>query len=79
MLEFPRSFLYKKAGMLGEWDPRSNHSQTNQKKELLSQLSQSHFHGKGPFRRAGSHWAPSHLTLAVCGLNFEDPFLRISS
>lgn len=78
MLEFPQSFLYMKAGMPEERDPLATHRPlTEQPKEgtleltLLKPLSRERV-----FWRAGSHWVPSHLTLAVCGLeplNFEDP------
>lgn len=78
MLEFPQSFLYTKAGMLGKRDPLVTHRPfTERPKEgtleptLLKPLSR-----ERAFWRAGNHWAPSHLTLAVCDpepLNFEDP------
>lgn len=77
MLEFPQSFLYTKARMLGERDPLSTHRPFTEPKEgtlestLLKPLSR-----ERAFWRAGIHWAPSHLTLAVCDpepLNFEDP------
>lgn len=77
MLEFPQSFLYTKARMLGERDPLATHRPFTEPKEgtlestLLKPLSR-----ERAFWRAGIHWAPSHLTLAVCDpepLNFEDP------
>lgn len=78
MLEFPRSFLYTRAGMFGERDPLATHRPfTEPPKEgtleptLLKTLSRERV-----FWKAGGHWAPSHLTLAVYGLeplNLEDP------